>query len=81
MGFEKLCKDYISILANIKFGELHDVQQKLKIASYNEFTINTYRYVIKIYYIIIIYRYINMCVFLEKDCYIWYKFIYVWNLY
>ncbi|KAK9307901.1 hypothetical protein QLX08_001957 [Tetragonisca angustula] len=43
MGFEKLCKDYISILANIKFGELHDVQQKLKIASYNEFTINTYR--------------------------------------
>ncbi|XP_043529709.1 protein zwilch homolog isoform X1 [Frieseomelitta varia] len=43
MGFEKLCKDYISILANIKFGELHDVQQKLKNASYNEFTVNTYR--------------------------------------
>lgn len=45
MGFEKLCRDYICILANAGFGELHDIQQKLKKISCNEFTIDTYRYV------------------------------------
>ncbi|XP_060821588.1 protein zwilch homolog isoform X1 [Bombus pascuorum] len=43
MGFEKLCRDYVYILANARFGELHDIQQKLKKISCNEFTIDTYR--------------------------------------
>ncbi|OAD62750.1 Protein zwilch like protein [Eufriesea mexicana] len=43
MGFKKLCKDYICILANTGFGELHDIQQKLKNLSCNEFIVNTYR--------------------------------------
>lgn len=44
MGLEKLYKDYIYILMNARFGDLHDFQEKLRNMSCNEFSIATYRY-------------------------------------
>ncbi|CAK9820944.1 Protein zwilch homolog [Anthophora plagiata] len=43
MGFEKLCKDYVYILRNARFGELHDIQQRLKNISSSEFSVDSYR--------------------------------------
>ncbi|XP_061929641.1 protein zwilch homolog isoform X2 [Apis cerana] len=43
MGFEKLYKDYIYILVNSRFNELHDIQQKLKNILCDEFTVDIYR--------------------------------------
>ncbi|KOC63496.1 Protein zwilch like protein [Habropoda laboriosa] len=43
MGFEKLCKDYLYILRNARFGEVHDIQQQLKNISCNEFSVDSYR--------------------------------------
>ncbi|XP_076656487.1 protein zwilch homolog [Halictus rubicundus] len=43
MGFEKLCRDYIYILINSRFGDLHNIQEKLGNVSCGEFTIDKYR--------------------------------------
>ncbi|XP_076379095.1 protein zwilch homolog isoform X1 [Megalopta genalis] len=43
MGFEKLCRDYIYILMNSRFGDLHDIQEILGNVSCDEFIIDKYR--------------------------------------
>ncbi|XP_076288778.1 protein zwilch homolog isoform X2 [Lasioglossum baleicum] len=43
MGFEKLCRDYVYILINSRFGDLHDIQEKLGNVLDGEFTIDKYR--------------------------------------
>ncbi|XP_078034904.1 uncharacterized protein LOC144468948 [Augochlora pura] len=43
MGFEKLYRDYIYILMNSRFGDLHDIQEILGKVQSDEFIVDKYR--------------------------------------